>query len=357
MGTSVGNPVMPKESVSPDFEAAIPERALGAPESTSAARASSVAMATSGEATPTGPAAEWEAIVLNGGFEDARVQRQNFEDFGEALWDAVSAASITDVTAVPRTVVLNEATLIATTAVWEVELMQETTDSNFIRLYFTNQSTGLIQGTYLVASDASGKVIRGLMAYIDPETLSEDAKAGKRLVALAFDFSDPADSRLLMRVDHYTLGDSGELGAYVYHVHYQCNSLAETCTGEYLDIQSPEPERDFGDHNIRLSWDDQSSEICTAYVSYDDVISIGDTQAFIGPETPSADEIETNLCLLPQPVWGGHLFTEGDLPARFLDDDAGGTAGRYFLDGFDKAGWDALTPELIDTWLDASAFE
>lgn len=350
VGTSTGNPSVPQQII-PDFQVFISEQALGDNNTTGG----SLTAYYKPSFVLSGPASQWEALFLQGGINDVRVQRTNVEQFGDLISTALNNAGITTATDTIQTVSLTSTNLITTQAPWTIQIRRESSTSEFIRLYFINTDTNEIQGTYVFITDSNGDPVRGLFAYVQPDTLSATAGDGKRLAAFAFDFTDPSENLLVMRVDQFHLVD---LRYYVYHVHYECNTNNDECLGEYLEINTPEPTRTFT-HTIRFSWNDTTNVVCIADVTYAaDSITLGTTQSFTGPSQPTEADVTDGSCTIRTPFWGSHVYTEADLPFRFNDTDpVGGTALMYFVDGSSKTGWDLLTPDLIDTWLDASDFD
>ena len=337
--SSVATPSVPTGNVVPDFVNFIPETTLGSGQT----------------AALTGPATQWTTDFLQGAINEARLQRTSLESYGALLTAALTAASITTITSTAQTVNLSSINLINTTAPWEVELLQDTHDTDFIRMYFKNSTTGKIQGTYLVISDTNGNPIQGLFAYVNPNLLVSTDGPGTRLVALAFDFSDPTQNLITMRVYQY---NSTLQRNFAYHIHYQCNTVTTKCLGEYLNIQTAEPTRTLASDLIRFSWNEDNQEVCVANLTYENNSAIvGATQKFTGPTQPTDSGVTTGTCSLDTPHWGTHAYRTTDLPQRYNDTSpVGGTAADYFVDGSSKDGWDALTPALIDTWLDASDF-
>lgn len=203
-----------------------------------------------------------------------------------------------------------------------------------------------------------GKAILGIFAYVNPtlftsnaSDLVENGADPHRLSALAFDFTNTQQALFMMRMDHR----SRSLDSFIsFHVHHECNLGENSCLGDFLDITTEEPTREFGTR-IRFSWDiGGGDDICLAELGTGTV-----GEALIYPSVAAADDDSqsTGSCTLSTPFWGEHVYTTDDLPFRYGDTDpVGGTSLTYYVDGTSKEGWDSLTDSLIDSWLEATAF-
>lgn len=349
VGTVITRPKLPALNLFPDFDAALSEEEIGASNDTGTL---SAIIKTAEEEANLNIFNVWNEVVLDGSFADIRSDRNVLETYGEAIASAIEANGLEEETPEELTTITlsEEQTLVDTTAVWEVQIKAE---EEATRFYFVNTETGLIQATYLVITDDEGNPEKGLFAYVNPDKLSEEATEGKRLLAIAYDFSGENVNLFVMRTEAYTEVDAA------YHaqqIHEECQKDGSECTGEFLQIQ--DEERTLDDIGFQFTW---NTLVCLADVSYTSgALVILETYEFDGPEGPNADQsnVTVGSCTPSTPSsWGTHVFTEADLIDRFNDTDpAGGTAKAYYGDGTTTTTWDTLTSSLIDTWLDASAF-
>lgn len=342
VGVSVGNPTgtVPQNNLMPDFDAALPELALGEDTTDDPALV---------RFTTTDSIGKLYRLLTQGGIESGRAYRASLQSFGEVLAQALYADNIVTAGDDLATVAV-DFDLFGQNSDWTVELALERTDSNYFRLYMIDRSSGLLNGTYVFTVNDAGEPVKGILAYVDPARLVESTGSGVRMIAMAFDFSEATQNRIVMRVDEYSENFSAN---YVFHLHYECNTTTNICIGEYIDI-SPEGEnRTFGTA-LRYQWNDNTQVICLAEATYSgSTASLGDTFTVTGV----SEEGSQTTCEIGTPVWGGHAYITQDLPLRFTDSEPqGGTALEYYIDGSQKSGWNALDPTVIDGWLNASGF-
>lgn len=350
-GTVVSNPpTVPTTSVSPDFDSNIFETAtLG---ENAALTDESAAFLTAAEAGPTsleGPAGFWGEVFLNGPVARFRLLRTRFYLMGVRIADAVSASGPIELSETPRTFLIGSRVFFDTTRRWSVSasLRNET----LIKAVFRDADTDEIGAYYLFETADDGEPVSGTFAYVNPDTLSSSAAPDLiRFLSISFDFSDPSRNRLSSTLDAY----DALAGRYVVqHMQYQCDEMTSDCLGEFLRIDTPPPSRDFSAKLVRLQWNEETREICLAPVNYSAAsVTIGETQAFIGPDAPGDADVETGTCGLGEPYWATRVFSPSDFPKRFEDDADGGFAGRLFGDGNDVEAWDGfIGPETVDEWL------
>jgi hypothetical protein len=362
VGTILNNPSLPNissQKLVPDFGEYIPEESLGATSVASALTLPGAAHASSDELD--GPAADWTEVFLEGGVNDARALRENIEAFGEAGLSAMTTAGVTDATVEFQTAMLGTFRIIDTTAEWVLEYNEEEnqdTDEEYVRMFFKNidddpeglsEPIGKIQATYVFRVE-NDLPVKGIFAYVNPLLLSETASGGIRMVAAAFDFTDASRNLLMLRVDADADGD----GIYVkYHVHSQCDLSTQNCSGQYVEIATPEPESSFT-QTLRYDWSDQDNEVCIAEATFGESVTLGTAQGFEGPAQPEANQISE--CSLSETAdWIPYSYDASYLPERYKDSDpVGGQALTYYANGSSKDGWYLVAPNQIVQWLRAS---
>jgi hypothetical protein len=311
-----------------------------------------------GETRVFDPANAWNAFFVNGGIADARESRQSLESLGLAVAETISQAGITEITEDLQTTPFTlENALLGDSTEWSVEMRLESDAGEYVRFYFRDVASGLLAATYVVKIDADNQPVKGLFAFVNAALLRDDADSGLRVLALAFDFASAGGNLLVTREERY---HDDLLSYYVYQTHQQCSSVNADCVGEYLEITTEAPNRENLQNDIRFSWNEATQAICLGAMDY---ATHGATSlttfGFVnqGGALAAEDDITENSCTFPTAYWNGHTFTPDNLLLRFEDTEPhAGTGMRYYVDGLSKTGWDALTPELIDTWLDATKF-
>lgn len=357
IGIIVNKPKPPSLNLFPDFESYIPETPLGGGV-TEPGETQMLFATTAGETRIFDPINAWNEFFVHGGIAEARTSRDALESIGLAVAEAVSQAGITEITENLQTVSLTIAgSLLGSPTAWGVEMRLESNSDDYARFYFRNATTGLLAATYIVQNDAEANPVKGLFAFVDSELLRDGANAGLRVLALAFDFANAGGNILVTREERY----HQDLPLYyVYQTHQQCSSETADCVGEYLEITNASPNRDSLQNDIRFSWNEVSQAVCLGAMDYaaHGATSLT-TYGFVNQSggLPTEEAVTENSCTLPEPHWNGQTFTSDHLLLRYEDTSPhGGTGGRYYVDGLSKTGWDALTPDHIDTWLDATKF-
>lgn len=355
VGTIINRPGLPSTNIFPDFDSALPQPdsdTASASLSVKWARAATVDDATAGTDTPP---EIWSDLFYDGDLTELHDVRNTLLNAGEIVAEAIEALSLEEIPTTLTTISTSSSQLVETTAAWEIEFILEPGTTDFMRFYFRNIDTGLLQATYL-AQYSDGDAIQGIFAYVNSDALAENTGTGKRLYAMAFDFSDSTQNALVERGENY----QADLARYqTTQFHYECDSSTDDCIGEPFLIDTPPPTRDFSaGSDIRFSWNATTYQVCLATMNYDnETISTGTTYSFTATTTglPDASEIQTDVCTLSTPLWGAHVFTVDDLLERYEDTTpVGGTSLSYFVDGYAKTGWDTLTTTVIETWLDGS---
>lgn len=362
VGTILNNPSLPNISTQklvPDFDEYVPEESLGATALAAALSLPGGSQASSDELD--GPAADWTEVFLEGGVSDARALRENIESFGEAGLAAMATAGVTDATVEFQTALLGAFRIIDTTAEWKLEYNVETaeeTGEEYVRMFFINLDAnpeglsdpiGKIQATYVFRVE-NDLPVKGIFSYVNPELLSDTATGGIRLAAAAFDFTVATRNLLMLRVDADPDGD----GTYAkYHVHSQCDLSTQNCSGQFVEIATPEPESTFT-QTLRYDWSDNDNKVCLAEASFGETVTLGTAQGFEGPGQPTADQIST--CSLSETAsWFDYSYDASYLPERYKDTDpVGGLASTYYVDGSSKVGWYLVAPNQIVQWVRAS---
>lgn len=350
VGTIIYRPTMPT-SLFPDFDSYLTETAIDSQTSSGTSTTTALRALTSSRSVTRTPSDSEASLSISGVWEDIfqgnldeiRTGTQHLETFGTTFSPLITAQGFTEATDELQTITsTSELRLIDTTTTWNLEMIQDSTNSDYIRFYFRNQETGLLEATYVVTTDSSNNPIRGLFAWTD----TSETTLGRRLFAMAFDFTNPSQNLAVIRVEKY----HADLESYyTFQVHFQCDASTQNCLGEYNEILNSSTSRDLAAEGVRYSWNETTQDVCIADVDYSDgTLRTAATYEFTGPDI-STDEVVTDSCTVTQPHWGSHIYTEADLPQH-------STASQYYVDGISKTGWDTLTPSLIDTWLDASGF-
>lgn len=353
-GTVVSNPpTVSTTSLSPEFDERISESAtLGdnaSSEITSELTASDAAFLTDTEASYLdGPAGLWAETFLNGPVARFRSLRNHFQTMGERIAAAISSESGFELSETPQILRLGSRVFFDATRSWTVGIALK--DDNHVKAVFRDSDTGEIGAYYLFVTNDDGIPVRGVFAYVNPDTLSANNDDLVRFLAISFDFTDSATNELTSTIDGYDT-ISGRYA--VQHMQYQCDESSGDCLGEFLRIDSAPPLREFSTRSVRLSWNESTRAICIAPVTYaGDVATLGTTQEFTGPETPDADNITSDTCTIAEPFWATRAFSPDDFPNRFEDDDSGGFAAQLFGDGTSESLWDDnIATTTIDDWL------
>jgi len=217
---------------------------------------------------------------------------------------------------------------------WKIKIKPDAYNSSYLRMYMINQATGFIQSAYLFATNFNGEPIKGIFIYVNPDMINPTDTKGMAFVSIAFDMTKPNKNLMTMRIYRYA-----DLH-WSYQVLNQCDKSNTNCVAEYLEINEAPPKRSFNTI-LRSSWSKLTNQTCFSNISY----------------TQEKMQIIEYDCSIITPHWGNHFFTINDLVQRSGDTvPAGGTALEYFVDGVSKSGWKKMKPELIDSWLDGSAY-
>lgn len=366
VGTILNNPSLPKTNLVPVFDEYVPEETLGADTSLSSAAATlpKISLTVEDGTVLSGPAASWTDVFLDGGVKKSRELRDNVQAFGETALTAFTVAGVVEATDEIQTADLGTLTLVDTTAHWSAEYVREedlaTADSYYVRLFFRNldmatpDDAGAIQAVYVFKTD-NDVPVTGIFMYVNPDLLSESASSGTRLFGMAYDFREASHNILVTRVDGYN--DAGN--AAVSHVHYYCNLESGTnCSGQYVEIATPEPGRTFT-HAFRYDWNDAGNKVCIADATFgESEVTLGTTEGFTGPAQPEAGSVSEGVCEISGDAdWITYSYTEDMLPQRYKDSDpVGGTAQRLFQTGVEKDVWELVVPNLIVRWLRGEEF-
>lgn len=352
VGTVVTRPTIPVSGLFPDFDASITETTLGGESETESLSADSFLTALDSNLNIFNV---WNEVIINGSFFDIRNQREALESFGELSSEALQSAGIDELDEAPQTVDLEEeADLVDTTTLWSLEMVEASEDDDFIRFYFSNQETSLLQATYLVKTDDDGVPVKGLFAYVNPDKLSEEATDGYRLLILAYDF-EGTNNRLVIHSEVY----SDVTGRYhAQTILEECFDSSTECTGGFFQVTEEAPSRELDDISFIFTWDEADSGVCLVETDYSSgALEVVETYSFTGPEGPEADQSNVALgtCTATDAIFTDSVITEGHLIERYEDTTpVGGNAEDYYIDGSSKEGWNTLTPSLIDSLLDAS---
>lgn len=360
VGTTVNKPGLPTLSLFPDFAEAFPDETLGSTsESLSLTSASFAAIGGGSTLRYLAASQLWTGVVTEGSVREGRILRSELAVFGQLTARSISEAGLGEADENLQSVVLQTETgvahLVDTDTAWTVQFKQESTDAAYVRFYFVNGTTGLIEGTYVVKTDESGNPESGIFAYVKPSLLSATPASGRALVAFSFDLSDTARNLFALRETYYNDSRATNI---TYDLHQQCDASSQDCLGEYLELWNDASRSINEANNIRVSWNDGTNAVCLAEISYNGSETTSETtHSFTGPDSPSEADVQDDVCSVTKPFWGDHVFAEGDLPQRFEDTDPpGGTALLYYVDGVSTTGWDTLTPALITGWLTGSEF-
>lgn len=341
VGTGVSNPPTLPSSFSPDYDNSIYESALIAEE------ADTVLLTSAGmQGFLTGPAADWTDDFLQGFIPKKRGYRESFRAFMTAVDKAVAADADFSLSSEPYLLRLDDERLLDPKNPWLVFVTLR--DSGFVRVVILNRDDGKTWGYYLFLMDDTGWPVRGLFAAVDPQTLANGADAGVLFFGLAFDFSDPEVKKSIAVVDAF---DDHSGNFVVSTLSQECETLSRECLGEFLSISTAPPTREFSSRSVRLSWDDDTHEICIAQTNYNDATTeLGETQSFIGPDQPGDQDVTAGACQLSE---SDRLFTTADLPLRYADTSpSGGFAAELAGSGTTLTTWEAVLDEdTIENWL------
>ncbi len=342
VGTVVNNPKMPSSlsyDLFPDFAKYMPESDLLLPQDTFS-QASQASSLTAG-------------LVMSFiskrqiGFELDAIER-----LGEVVTAALADAGVT-IDHTTQSVVLPETEENFMGAFGRLEVKTEAGANEYTRLYFHDRNEDHIIGTALSRLNAEGRTERGVFVMVRPWLWSEGvAGTGARLLALAYDFSNPEQALLTVREERFHKILQTHMAV---EAHFQCQGSLKTCVAEHLEITSPSPERTFGKGAVRMSWTQGSDRYCFASVSYHDGSrDMGDTMLVQGSSLKGLQGLVGETCSFPfVPVWDDRVFTTSDLVMRYEDTDPPqGTAGQYYLDGTSQTGWEGITTQTIKEWLD-----
>lgn len=331
VGILVNKPTLPASNIFGDFDSNIPDTAIDTTtEESRSALTRKIAAIVLGNTTLE----ELYSVFTTRGNSNRKARSEDATNFGEQIVAATADQGVEEVFDTVQIVTLpDDADLYEEGDNWEVEMILDSNDNNYIRYTFRNTTEGVVQGTSVVKTNDSGTVLKGLFAYVDPTEGAEH-----RVVALAYDFTDSTNTLMVLRINEYFL--SGDT-YYSYQLHYQCNSSTGECIAEYLE----NTDGSLNDMTSRVAWNEETGSKCVAQMDYSGgTVVVGTTYSFTDSFADS--NVSTGTCTLSTPHWGSHVFTTADLPDR-----EGTTALEYYETGFNS-----LTPALIDTWLDASAF-
>jgi hypothetical protein len=340
VGTGIANPpTLPTASYTPEFTSYLFETAITSEDEDAAI----VALTDDAEpALLNGPAADWTEIFLQGPVAYDRTFRRTFQEFGESLAAAAAADPDFVLSESPYTLTLSDVTLVDATRDWTVRV--SITADGAIEVII-QQDDDEIWGYYLFATDDSGNPVRGIFAYVNHDRLSAAVTSGLRFYGLAFDVTDTSSARVTTGGDAF----NEQTGRFIaYNLHLEC-ATSRDCLGEFLAITAAAPHRDLSSHSVRLGWDDTARAICLATAHYDDDdLTLGTTQAFIGPDEPT--DVTEGACTIDEPHWQDHRHF---LPLRFDDTEPhAGLAGLLTGSGSNAATWRAVIDlDAIDRWL------
>ncbi len=350
VGTTVNKPKPSTLTLFPNFEEAFPDAALGA---VTVSETSYLTTGTTTEMSETAAAINqvWNDLFVNGPVREARLMRTQLTPLGENVAQLLGGSGPAQITDDPQTVTLSdEMPLADTSGRWTIEVQLEASHSDYLRYYFRNDEE-LILATLIVTHDADQNPVRGLFVYVNPARLNGEASQAKELVFLAFDLTD-AESHLFSLGEIDFLFTENTTRTYLFLE--DCSPSSGQCLGEYLELATDSNTRQINqNNNWRFSTVEDTREICLADVDYTGNATVFfDTYAFTGPTPPADNQVAINTCTVGDPSWGDKVFSEIDLPLAYEDTDPlGGTALPIYIDGNSKTGWDGLTPDLIDFYL------
>lgn len=349
-GTIINTAHPPTNNIFPDFDAAIPELSLQIENDTQSPAAHRQSGGSSGSVKDE-LTIIWRKIFQKHGIAEMHRYRDQLEDIGAAIAQAITSAKLTSAGTVTV-----EGELTQKKIAWRVEFAADVAAPSFRRYFFYDQNSGHLIATYLVKTDSSGVAMKGLFAFVDIVSLPLEGGTDETSIdALAFDFSNPQKNLLIMR-NNRRQGKSGY--RQVKQLYQQFNELTREYIGEDMIISEPAPSRSLNKLGFRFSWNDQDFSTCFATISYQaGIFETLQTYGFTGPNIPSEENITTDECSVPQPHWGTHIFDGSELLFRYEDTvPPGGSVAALFDDGKSKTGWESLSSDLIDTWLDASRY-
>ncbi|OVE81185.1 hypothetical protein BVY03_04375 [bacterium K02(2017)] len=358
-GTTISNPpTVSSTNLSPDFDSSLLETSL-----TESSTSSSLHFLEYDEELEleendyvtnehpilylSGPAANWSDLVLNGPFATARTLRTRFEAWALAVTELINAQTDFTLTSELQYFTLSQTSLSNHQDTWRVGISSRGT--NLIRVVIKGSQKDRIWGYYLYQPNSSGTPIKGVYSFVNPLILSSDAKSGIRFINMAFDFSDADKTKHSFNFTRY---NSTREHYVLNHLGYQCNTTSKNCVGELLRIVSAPPLREFSSNSLRLSWNDDSNEICASPIRYDQAIIIGQSQSFLGRSQPTDNTVTEGTCELQTPFWSARVFKTTDLPSRFGESNNGIGPNDQFGDGFSLTSWETnIDGDTVDSWL------
>jgi len=352
-GTTVNNPrKLETENIFPHFKEYLPSNVLAHRTDPSAAE----------------PVGEWATLwvhLLDGpGIQAVQMEKLRLHIFGQKFAQAAEAVEAAAATDSLQSLDLLENTLLADTLVpWTVQYKQELSHAEYTRYFMLNPETNLLQASYLMVPDSEGNPIRGILVSVDPRNMSLDAadriaggdgKSTVRMIALAYDFTDPENNQMVVRFEYYNKNE-GHFATF--HVHQQCNLTTNDCIGELIQNTEAPPAVDISPAPVRYSWNENTKVTCMGRYSYEtgSAVLLDETHGFTGLVL-SDDEMTTG-CTIPTPTWGSGAYPATFLPLRLEDDSLLATSIKYFGDGTSLTPWEQMTVEDIDNWLKALTFE
>ncbi|MBU0506019.1 MAG: hypothetical protein ABII18_01625 [bacterium] len=269
------------------------------------------------------------------------------ESFGLVVANAIYDKSPLGFTTEEQSIILDEAyNFLDTQDKWTLTFSTYGDDSDYKKIYFVRTNTNTIQGVYIYKIDDEGEPEKGMLVFVNPKGLEGVLNNGRRLLVLAFDFTNPLENLLVVKFDRVSTGK----GSLVGQVFMQCDEIMHDCIVEHQEINTTVPVRELSIPLIRYEWMEETEEICLASMDY----RLGS----IEPKLTFEYDLETyatevDACAVETPVWGEHVFTQKDLLIRYDDTKPfGGTVKEIYIDGVSKSGWEAyLTPERIDSLL------
>jgi len=304
----------------------------------------------------------WEMIFLEGGIQESQEILKKLQRFGLNVKDAMARDGITEITEEGSKFVLDgKILLMGNSYLVKIEMKADKVNDGFINAFFYDRKTNFLFAKYSFAVDEAGYPNKGIFAaYNSKRETAEDLKA-KRVIALAYDFSYPTDSKLVMRVDRYhRIFDYNT----AYQVYFQCNSELSTCIGEYQSIQTKPPLREFSDLLYRFAWNEVTNNVCLADINYGgptggNPAELSNFASFKGAVKPKSSQVTMMDCQIPTPIWGDHAFSPDDLILRHYDTfPVGGYGVALFGDGINYEGWNRyVQPELIPGWHSGARYE
>jgi hypothetical protein len=226
---------------------------------------------------------------------------------------------------------------------FDVKLSLDLETQSLELLFFDN--SGLQIGSYEAELNEKGEPIKGILALVNPDYLTEVVTAtedAERLTQVAFDFSGDKN-HLLMRGDWLVMRND-QARFLSHHLHYQCDETEKACVAELILLKTASPERVLHRNRMRFAWSESSDNICLQAIH----ARTGEKSQTIeiAADASKRTPVSYGSCELPVPLWDDHVYVAEDLPTRFLDTlPYAGLAGTLVEGSFST-----MSLSLVDFW-------